>query len=120
MAKILIVEDESTLLATIAYNLRREGHQILTAADGEAALVAAREDPDLVVLDVLLPKLDGFEVCRRLRQHSAVPILMLTARSDEVDRVVGLELGADDYVTNPLACGNSWPASKHCCSGVIC
>jgi DNA-binding response OmpR family regulator len=103
MAKILIVEDETTLLATIVYNLHREGHQTLTAADGEAALVAAREDPDLLVLDVLLPKLDGFEVCRRLRQHSAVPILMLTARSDEVDRVVGLELGADDYLTKPFS-----------------
>src|SRR5919199_6953719 len=103
MAKILIVEDESTLLATIAYNLRREGHQILTAADGEAALVAAREDPDLLVLDVLLPKLDGFEVCRRLRQHSAVPILMLTAKTDELDRVVGLEVGADDYLVKPFS-----------------
>src|SRR5919202_5531763 len=103
MAKILIVEDESTLLATIAYNLRREGHQVLTAADGAAALAAATGGPDLVVLDVLLPKLDGFEVCRRLRERSAVPILMLTAKTDEVDRVVGLELGADDYLTKPFS-----------------
>jgi DNA-binding response OmpR family regulator len=107
VATILLVEDESTLLAAITYNLRREGHRVLTAADGEAALALAAEDagarPDLVVLDVMLPKLDGFEVCRRLRQRSSVPILMLTAKSDEVDRVVGLELGADDYLTKPFS-----------------
>ena len=103
MATILLVEDESTLLATIAYNLRREGHRVITAADGEAALAAAADGPDLVVLDVMLPKIDGFEVCRRLRQASAVPILMLTAKTDEVDRVVGLEIGADDYLTKPFS-----------------
>lgn len=103
MATVLLVEDEPTLLATIAYNLRREGHHVLTAADGEAALAAAGQGPDLVVLDVLLPKLDGFEVCRRLRQRSALPILMLTAKTDEVDRVVGLEIGADDYLTKPFS-----------------
>jgi DNA-binding response OmpR family regulator len=103
MTTILLVEDEPTLLATIAYNLRREGYQVLTATDGEAALEAAAEGPDLVVLDVLLPKIDGFEVCRRIRQQSAVPILMLTSKTDEVDRVVGLELGADDYLTKPFS-----------------
>lgn len=103
MTTILLVEDEPAILATIAYNLRREGYEVLTAADGEAALALAARAPDAVVLDVLLPKLDGFEVCRRLRQHSAVPILMLTARGDEVDRVVGLELGADDYLTKPFS-----------------
>ena len=103
MATILLVEDESTLLATIAYNLRREGHRVITAADGEAALAAAADGPDLVVIDVMLPKIDGFEVCRRLRQASAVPILMLTAKTDEVDRVVGLEIGADDYLTKPFS-----------------
>ena len=103
MAAILVVDDEPSLLSTIAYNLRREGHQVATAADGEAALEAARDRPDLVVLDVMLPKLDGFEVCRRLRQHSAVPILMLTAKTDEVDRVVGLEVGADDYLVKPFS-----------------
>ncbi len=103
MATILVVDDEPTLLATIAYNLRREGHQVVTATDGEAALAAAGDTPDLVMLDVMLPKLDGLEVCRRLRQHSAVPILMLTARTDEVDRVVGLEVGADDYLTKPFS-----------------
>ena len=103
MATILLVEDESTLLATIAYNLRREGHWVITAADGEAALAAAADGPELVVLDIMLPKIDGFEVCRRLRQASAVPILMLTAKTDEVDRVVGLEIGADDYLTKPFS-----------------
>lgn len=102
MSTILLVEDEPSLLATIAYTLRREGYRVLDVADGEAALVAAEEEPDLVVLDVMLPKLDGFEVCRRLRQQSAVPILMLTAKTEEVDRVVGLEIGADDYLTKPF------------------
>ena len=103
MATILLVEDESTLLATIAYNLRREGHQVITAVDGEAALAAAADGPDLVILDLMLPKVDGFEVCRRLRQASSVPVLMLTAKTDEVDRVVGLEIGADDYLTKPFS-----------------
>jgi DNA-binding response OmpR family regulator len=103
MANILLVEDESSLLATVSYNLRRDGHRVSTAEDGEAALAAFADTPDLVVLDVLLPKVDGFEVCRRLRQQSSVPILMLTAKDDEVDRVVGLELGADDYLTKPFS-----------------
>lgn len=103
MPTILLVEDESSLLATIAYNLRREGYRVLAVADGETALVTAEEGPDLVILDVMLPKIDGFEVCRRLRQRSAVPILMLTAKTDEVDRVVGLEIGADDYLTKPFS-----------------
>jgi len=103
VATILLVEDEPTLLATIAFNLRRDGHRVLTAADGEAALALVGEAPELVVLDVMLPKLDGFEVCRQLRQRSAVPVLMLTAKTDEVDRVVGLELGADDYMTKPFS-----------------
>lgn len=103
MASILLVEDERTLLSTIAYNLRHEGHEVITAEDGEQALVAAAASPDLVLLDVMLPKIDGFEVCRRIRQKSAVPILMLTAKGDEVDRVVGLELGADDYLTKPFS-----------------
>ena len=102
--KILIVEDEPTLLATLRYNLEREGYAVATAADGEAALTVARsERPQLIVLDVMLPKLDGFEVCRILRRETAVPIIMLTAKTDEVDKVVGLELGADDYVTKPFS-----------------
>ncbi len=101
---ILIVEDEPNLLAALEYTLKREGYTALTATDGDAGLRMARNvAPDLVILDVMLPTLDGFEICRILRRESAVPILMLTARGEEVDRVVGLELGADDYVTKPFS-----------------
>jgi DNA-binding response OmpR family regulator len=104
MKKILVVDDEPTLVATLRYNLEREGYQVLEAADGEAALSAARSGrPDLIVLDLMLPGLDGREVCRILRRDMTVPILMLTARADELDKVVGLELGADDYVTKPFS-----------------
>ena len=102
--KVLIVEDEAVLLETLRYNLTRQGYQVHTAADGRSALqVARRERPDLILLDVMLPGLDGLEVCRILRQEMNVPILMLTARAEEVDRVVGLEVGADDYVTKPFS-----------------
>jgi len=102
--RILVVEDDLTLLETLEYNLAGEGYQVITAGDGLAALAAARaEPPDLVVLDLMLPRLDGFEVCRILRRETSVPILMLTARADEVDRVVGLEVGADDYLTKPFS-----------------
>ncbi len=102
--KVLVVEDEPTLVETLAYNLNRQGYTVVTATDGHAALaVARREQPDLIVLDLMLPGLDGFEVCRILRQEMNVPILMLTARTDEVDRVVGLEMGADDYLTKPFS-----------------
>lgn len=102
--KILVVEDEPTLVETLAYNLNRQGYAVVTATDGHAALaVARREQPDLIVLDLMLPGLDGFEVCRILRQEMNAPILMLTARTDEVDRVVGLEMGADDYLTKPFS-----------------
>jgi DNA-binding response OmpR family regulator len=101
--KVLVVEDEPALLETLAYNLGRQGYEVLTAADGLTALKVAREEhPDLIVLDIMLPGLDGFEVCRILRKETNVPILMLTARADEVDKVVGLELGADDYLTKPF------------------
>ena len=104
MARVLIVEDEESLARTIAYNLRRQGHQVETASDGERALeVALATQPDLVVLDLMLPGMDGFDVCRQVRRTSAVPILMLTARDDEIDRVVGLEIGADDYMTKPFS-----------------
>ena len=99
-----MVEDEPVLLETLEYNLKREGYRVLTATDGRQAVEIARvERPDLIVLDVMLPGIDGFEVCRILRQGASVPILMLTARVDEVDRVVGLEIGADDYVTKPFS-----------------
>ena len=101
---MLVVEDEENLLAAIRYNLEREGYRVLSATDGEQGLrAAAREDPDLLVLDVMLPVLDGFEVCRIVRRDSDVPILFLTAKDQEMDRVVGLELGADDYVVKPFS-----------------
>lgn len=102
--KILVVEDEPTLRETLEYNLTRHGYQVCTATDGYAALeTARRERPDLIVLDLMLPGLDGVEVCRILRQETTIPILMLTARAEEVDKVVGLEVGADDYVTKPFS-----------------
>jgi DNA-binding response OmpR family regulator len=101
--KILVVDDEPTLVATVRYNLERDGYQVMTAADGEAALASARtHKPDLILLDVMLPGMDGLEVCRVLRREMSTPILMLTAKTDEVDKVVGLELGADDYVSKPF------------------
>ena len=100
---ILVVDDEPTLVATLKYNLERESFRVLEAADGEAALEAARTGrPDLIVLDLMLPGLSGLEVCRILRKETRVPIIMLTAKDAEVDKVVGLETGADDYVTKPF------------------
>jgi DNA-binding response OmpR family regulator len=102
--KILVVEDEPALQETLAYNLTRQGYSVESVGDGQAALEAARRiDPDLIVLDIMLPILDGFEVCRILRKEMNVPILMLTARDDEIDRVIGLEMGADDYLTKPFS-----------------
>ncbi len=102
--KILIVEDEPALQETLVYNLARQGYDVEAVGDGLAALEAARRTKmDLIVLDLMLPKLDGFEVCRILRQEMSVPILMLTARDDEIDRVIGLEMGADDYLTKPFS-----------------
>ncbi|MEA3397061.1 MAG: response regulator transcription factor [Chloroflexota bacterium] len=102
--QVLIVEDEPTLLETLEYNLLRQGYQVCTATDGPTALeIARRERPDVILLDIMLPGLDGFEVCRILRREMNAPILMLTARDDEVDRVVGLEVGADDYLTKPFS-----------------
>ena len=101
---ILVVDDELTLQETIAFQLTRQGYEVVTSADGEDALDKARvQRPDLIILDIMLPKLDGFEVCRILRQEMNTPILMLTARDDEIDRVVGLEVGADDYLTKPFS-----------------
>lgn len=101
---VLVVDDEPTLVATLKYNLEREGYRVVTAGDGEKALALARsERPDLMILDLMLPSLDGLEVCRILRREMSLPILMLTARAGEVDKVVGLEIGADDYVTKPFS-----------------
>jgi two-component system OmpR family response regulator len=102
--KVLIVEDDANLLEALKYNLRKEGYAVVTAGDGEQALgIARREKPDLLILDVMLPGLNGFEVCRILRKEISVPIIMLTARADEMDKVVGLEIGADDYMTKPFS-----------------
>jgi two-component system, OmpR family, response regulator len=102
--KILAVEDDPNLLETLRYNLRKEGYEVLTADDGERGVqVARQEKPDLLILDVMLPKLSGLEVCRILRKETVMPILMLTARADETDKVVGLEIGADDYMTKPFS-----------------
>jgi DNA-binding response OmpR family regulator len=104
MTSILIVEDERNLSNVIRDRLQEEGYRVLQAFDGPSALtVACDHAPDLIVLDIMLPGMDGLEVCRRLRAHSIVPILMLTARAEEIDRVLGLELGADDYLTKPFS-----------------
>ena len=101
---ILIVEDEPSLQETLAYNLKKEGYVVETVGDGRSALEAARRlRPDLIVLDIMLPEMDGFEVARILRKEMTTAILMLTARDDEIDRVVGLEVGADDYLTKPFS-----------------
>jgi len=101
---ILLVDDEESIQKLLAYPLEREGYRVLQARDGQEALTRfASEHVDLVVLDIMLPKLDGLEVCKRLRAESEVPIIMLTARDDELDKVVGLELGADDYITKPFS-----------------
>src|SRR5512136_449875 len=101
---ILIVEDEPSLRETLAYNLEKQGYKVEAVGDGRAALEAARRlKPDLIVLDIMLPEMDGFEVARILRKELTTAILMLTARDDEIDRVVGLEVGADDYLTKPFS-----------------
>lgn len=102
--KILIVEDEESLRETLSYNLERQGYAVETAAEGHLALEMARSiNPDLIIMDIMLPGLDGMEITRILRKESGVPILMLTAQGDEIDRVLGLELGADDYMPKPFS-----------------
>jgi DNA-binding response OmpR family regulator len=104
LPRILIVEDEPTLAQALRYNLEREGYRVTLASQGQEALDAFHlRHPDLVILDLILPDMDGLEVCRALRRHSSVPILILTARGEETDRVVGLELGADDYMVKPFS-----------------
>ena len=101
--RILVVDDEKAIVDILVFNLKKDGHEVLEAYDGEMALnMALNEKPDLILLDVMLPKMDGFTVCRKVREQSDVPILMLTAREEEVDKVLGLELGADDYITKPF------------------
>ena len=101
---VLVIEDEASLVSALSYNLRKNGFNVTSASDGFEGLQAARrEHPDVIVLDLMLPKMDGLEVCRRIRADSDVPILMLTAKSEELDKVVGLEMGADDYLTKPFS-----------------
>lgn len=101
---ILVVEDEKTIADILVFNLQREGYQTLEANDGAEGLkLATEKNPDLILLDVMLPVMDGFEVCKNIRKTSQVPILMLTAREEETDKVLGLELGADDYITKPFS-----------------
>lgn len=101
---VLIVEDEQAIMDILKFNFTKEGYRVVEAMDGEAGLnLALSENPDLILLDVMLPKMDGFEVCKKVREKSSVPIIMLTAREEEVDKVLGLELGADDYMTKPFS-----------------
>ena len=101
---ILIIEDEQKINDILAFSLGKDGYKTLSAFDGVKGLeMALKENPDLILLDVMLPGMDGFEVCRKVREKSQVPIIMLTAREDEVDKVLGLELGADDYITKPYS-----------------
>lgn len=102
--KILIVDDEQAIIDVLVYNLAREGYELLEATDGLTAVeIALQEKPDLMLLDIMLPKLDGLSVCKRVKNHLNIPILMLTAKDEEIDKIVGLELGADDYITKPFS-----------------
>lgn len=106
MKKILLVEDDETMRKTLVYNLEEEGYDVEQTGDGADALAMAREiSPDLIVLDIMLPSLDGLSVCRIIRKESNVPVIMLTARDSEVDRIIGLEIGADDYIVKPFSLG---------------
>jgi two-component system response regulator VicR len=101
---ILIVDDEKTIVDMLVYNLQKEGYNILEANDGEQAVsIALAEKPDLVLLDIMLPKMDGLAVCKRIRQSLNIPILMISAKDEEIDKILGLELGADDYITKPFS-----------------
>ena len=101
--KILIVDDEKNIVEIIAFNLKKEGYQVIKAADGEEGVkMAMEENPDLILLDIMMPKMDGYEACKKIREKKNTPIIMLTARAEELDKVLGLELGADDYVTKPF------------------
>ncbi|MDR1101100.1 MAG: response regulator transcription factor [Clostridiales bacterium] len=102
--KILVVDDEAPIVDILRFNLKKENYEVLEAYDGEKAVeIALDTDPDLILLDVMLPKMDGFSACQKIRKKSQVPIIMLTAREEEVDKVLGLELGADDYITKPFS-----------------
>lgn len=100
---VLIVDDEKNIVDIIAFNLKKEGYKVLKASDGEQGVrMALEQEPDLILLDIMMPKMDGYEACKKIREKKNTPIIMLTARAEEVDKVLGLELGADDYVTKPF------------------
>ena len=102
--KILVVDDEQAIVDLLTFNLKKEGYDVVTANDGEEAILKTEsENPDLILLDVMLPKVDGFTVCRKVRERKSTPIIMITAKEEEVDKVLGLELGADDYLTKPFS-----------------
>lgn len=102
--KVLVVDDEQSIVDVLVYNLKKEGYEVLEATDGMSAVnVALEEKPDLMLLDIMLPKLDGLSVCKRVKNYLNIPILMLTAKDAEIDKIVGLELGADDYITKPFS-----------------
>ena len=101
--KILVVDDEPNIVDIVTFNLKKDGYEVISAADGEKGLeLALTENPELILLDIMMPKMDGFEVCKKIREKSQTPIIMLTARAEEIDTVLGFELGADDYVTKPF------------------
>jgi len=113
--RILVVDDESAILQTLRFNLARSGYHVSTAGDGRTALaLVASEEPNLVILDIMLPVLDGIETCKEIRRHSNVPIIMLTAKDQEIDKVVALEIGADDYVTKPFSLAEFMARVKAC------
>lgn len=115
MALILLVDDEQLITNSLTYSLKREGFDVANVADGISAIKAVEElNPDLIVLDLMLPDISGFEVCRRLRTFTATPVIMLTARGEEIDRVLGLEVGADDYLAKPFSFASFWHASRRC------
>ena len=102
--KILVVDDEKNIVDIVAFNLKKEGYDVITAFDGEKGLeLAFSENPELILLDIMMPKMDGFDVCRKIREKMQTPVIMLTARAEEIDKVLGFELGADDYVTKPFS-----------------
>ena len=118
MGKVLVADDDKNICELLRLYLVKEGFQVVLAGDGEEALARfSAENPDIILLDVMMPRLDGWQVCREIRKKSECPIIMITAKGETFDKVLGLELGADDYVVNPLKPRKLWPESKRCCAG---
>ena len=118
--KILVVDDEKLLVKGIKFNLENDGYEVVTGCDGmEAVELAASETPDLIVLDLMMPRLDGLEACTKIREFSQVPIIMLTAKSEDMDKLLGFEHGADDYLTKPSTFSNSRRVSGRFCAGPV-